>query len=126
MDYAKKNLLEVEDQAAKHGLSDRQEARFPRLDLGAEQTGLNYLVIKPDQREPFAHRHREAEEIYVVLEGSGHVKLDEDLVELAPLDAVRVGPGVTRCFGAGPDGLTVLIFGPRVEDDAELVNDFWS
>ena len=126
MDYAKKNLLEVEDQAAKHGLSDRQEARFPRLDLRAEQTGLNYLVIKPDQREPFAHRHREAEEIYVALEGSGHVKLDEDLVELAPLDAVRVGPGVTRCFAAGPDGLTVLIFGPRVEDDAELVNDFWS
>jgi uncharacterized cupin superfamily protein len=123
MDYAKKNLRTVEDQAAKHGLSDRQEARFPRADLGAVQTGMNYLIIKPNQREAFAHRHREAEEIYVVLEGSGHVSLDEDLVELAPLDAVRVSPGLARCFVAGPDGLTVLIFGPRVEGDVEVVHD---
>jgi mannose-6-phosphate isomerase-like protein (cupin superfamily) len=126
MEYAKKSLREVEDQAAKHGLSERQEARFPRQDLGAQQTGMNYLVIKPDQREPFAHRHRAAEEIYVVLEGSGQAKLDDDLVELVPLDAVRVSPGVTRCLAAGPDGLTVLIFGPHVENDAELVEDFWS
>jgi mannose-6-phosphate isomerase-like protein (cupin superfamily) len=125
MRYAKKNLREVEDQAAKHGLSAHQEARFPRTELGAEQTGLNYLVVKPNQREPFAHRHREGEEIYVVLDGSGHVKLDSELLELAPLDAVRVSPGVARCFEAGPDGLSVLIFGPRLEDDAELVHDFW-
>jgi mannose-6-phosphate isomerase-like protein (cupin superfamily) len=126
MGYAKKNLRTVEDQAAKHGLSDRQEARFPRVDLGAAETGVNYLIIRPNQREPFAHRHRKAEEIYVVLEGSGYVKLDEDLVELALLDAVRVSPGLTRSFEAGPEGLTVLIFGPRVEGDAELVHDFWT
>ena len=125
MSYAKKNLSEVEDQAAKHGLSDQQEARFPRVDLGAEQAGINYLIVKPNQREPFAHRHRQAEEIYVVLDGSGHVKLDEDLVDLGPLDAVRVSPGVTRAFEAGPDGLTVLVFGPHVEGDTELVDDFW-
>ena len=125
MSYAKKNLREVEDQAAGHGLSDRQEARFPRVDLGAEQTGMNYLIVKPNQREPFAHRHGQAEEIYIVLEGAGRVKLDDDLVELVALDAVRVSPGLTRCFEAGPEGLTVLIFGPRVEGDAELVQDFW-
>ena len=126
MSYAKVNLREVEDQAAKHGLSDRQEARFPRTDLGAEQTGANYLIIKPNQREAFAHRHREAEEMYVVLDGSGRVKLDDDMVELAPLDAVRVSPGVARSFEAGPNGLSVIIFGPRVEGDGELVDDFWS
>jgi mannose-6-phosphate isomerase-like protein (cupin superfamily) len=125
MGYTKKNLREVEDQAAKHGLSERQEARFPRADLSAEQTGINYLTVKPSQREPFAHRHQTAEEIYVVLEGSGRVKLDDELVELAPLDAVRVSPGVTRCIEAGPAGVTVLIFGPRVEGDVELVKDFW-
>lgn len=126
MSYAKKNLREVEDQAAKHGLSDHQEARFPRIDLAAEQTGINYLTVKPNAREPFAHRHREAEEIYVVLEGSGRVKLDDDVLDLAPLDAVRVSPGVTRCLEAGADGLSVLVFGPHVEGDAELVQDFWS
>ncbi|HEU5215348.1 MAG TPA: cupin domain-containing protein [Gaiellaceae bacterium] len=125
MSYAKKNLREVEDMAVRFGLSEHQEARFPRQDLGAAQTGMNYLTIKPGKREAFAHRHQTAEEIYVVLAGSGHVKLDDGLVELAPLDAVRVGPGVARAFVAGPDGLEVLVFGPHVEDDSETVEDFW-
>jgi mannose-6-phosphate isomerase-like protein (cupin superfamily) len=125
MSYAKKNLRDVEDSAFKHGLSNSQEARFPREDLSAEQTGLNYLIIKPGQREAFAHRHREAEEVYVVLAGSGRVKLEEELVDLTQLDAVRVSPGTARSFQAGPDGLEVLIFGPRVEGDGEMVPDFW-
>jgi mannose-6-phosphate isomerase-like protein (cupin superfamily) len=123
--YAKKNLRDVKDMALQFGFSKTQEARFPRQDLGAEQTGMNYLIIKSGQREAFAHRHRTAEEIYVVLSGSGHVKLDEELVELAPLDAVRVSPGVTRSFEAGPDGLQVLIFGPHVEGDGAMVPHFW-
>jgi uncharacterized cupin superfamily protein len=123
--YAKKNLRDVEDSAAKHGLSEFQEARFPAGDLGAEQTGMNFLTVKPGRREAFAHRHETAEEIYVVLAGGGRVKLDDELVELAPLDAVRVGPGVARAFESGPDGLQVLIVGPHVESDSELVQDFW-
>lgn len=125
MSYAKKNLREVEDAALSRGLADTQEARFPRRELGAEQTGFNYLIVKPGRREGFAHRHRKAEEIYVVLAGSGRVKLDDELLELAPLDAVRVSPGVARMFEAGEDGLEVLVFGPRVEGDGELVSDFW-
>jgi mannose-6-phosphate isomerase-like protein (cupin superfamily) len=125
MSYAKTNLRDVEDMAVEHGLSDTQEARFPRVELGAEQTGVNYLIIKPDHREAFAHRHRQAEEIYVVLAGSGKVKLDDELVDLAPLDAVRVSPGVARSFEASPDGLEVLIFGPHVDGDGEMVPDFW-
>ena len=123
--YAKRNLRDVEDSAVKFGLSETQEARFARGELGAEQTGMNFLTVKPSQREAFAHLHREAEEIYVVLAGSGRVKLDDELVDLAPLDAVRVSPGVTRSFEAGPDGLEVLIFGPHVEGDGETVDDFW-
>ena len=125
MSHAKTNLRDVQDMAAQHGLSESQEARFPARDLGAEQTGLNFLVVKPGKREAFAHRHKTAEEVYVVLAGSGAVKLDDELVELAPLDAVRVGPGVTRAFEAGPDGLEVLIFGPHVEGDGELVDGHW-
>ena len=125
MSYAKKNLLSIKDSAVEYELSATQEARFPRTDLGAEQTGFNFLRVKPSQREAFAHRHQVAEEIYVVLSGSGRVKLDDELIELSPLDAVRVGPGVTRAFEAGPDGLEVLIFGPHVEGDGEAVPDFW-
>lgn len=124
--YRKRNLGEVEDSAAKHGLSATHEARFPRGELGAEQTAMNYLKVKPNKREAFAHRHHEAEEIYVVLAGGGRVKLDDEIVELVKLDAVRVSPGTARSFEAGPDGLEVLIFGRRFEGDGEIVQDFWN
>jgi uncharacterized cupin superfamily protein len=124
--YAKTNLRDVEDAAVKHGLSETQHARFPAAALGAEQTGMNLLELEPGRREAFAHKHKTAEEIYVVLSGSGRVKLDDELVDLQPLDAVRVSAGVTRAFEAGDHGIEVLIFGPHVESDIELVDDFWA
>jgi uncharacterized cupin superfamily protein len=123
--HAKVNLRDLQGSAVQHDLSETQEARFPARDLGAEQTGLNYLIVKPGRREAFAHRHRSADEIYLVLSGAGRVKLDGELVELAELDVVRVSPGTARAFEAGPDGLEVLVFGPHVERDGELVQDFW-
>jgi len=47
------------------------------------------------------------------------------VIELRPLDSIRMAPGVTRALEAGPDGLEVLAFGPRHENDAEMVQDFW-
>jgi len=125
MGHAKTNLRQVEDSAAKHGVGTTQEARFPRSELGAEQTGMNYLIVKPGLREAFAHRHHQAEEMYVVLAGSGRVKLDDELLDLSPLDVVRVAPGTTRKFEAGSEGLEVLVFGPHVEGDGEIVEGFW-
>jgi quercetin dioxygenase-like cupin family protein len=126
MSYTKRNLREIEDSAVKYGFSEHQEARFPRSELGAATTGLAHLKLKPGKREPFAHRHREAEEIVLVLSGSGRIKLDDDVIELAPLDAVRVSPGVTRALEADDDGLEVVVFGAHVEGDVEMVQDFWA
>ena len=49
-------------------------------------------MLRPGKRQPFAHRHEEAEEIYVVLSGSGRVKLDDEIVDLGTMDAIRVAP----------------------------------
>jgi uncharacterized cupin superfamily protein len=125
MSYTIRNLREVEDLAAKHGFGETQKARFPRGDLEAQSTGVAYLILRPGKRQPFAHRHNEAEEIYVVLAGGGRIKLDDDVIALRPLDSIRMAPGVTRALEAGPDGLEVLAFGPRHENDAEMVQDFW-
>lgn len=124
-DYVIKNLREVEDMAVKHGFSEMQEARFPRQDLGAETTGLAYHVVRPGKRQAFAHRHDEAEEVNVVLSGSGRVKLDDEVVEVGPMDAIRIAPRVTRAFEAGPDGLELLVFGPHLAGDSEMVQGFW-
>ena len=127
-DYQIKNLREIEDMALKHGFSESQQARFPREDLGAEATGLAYHVVRAGKRQPFAHRHHEAEEVNVMLSGAGRVKLDDDVVEIGPMDAIRVAPHVTRAFEAGPDDLELLVFGPPHHDrDAEPVqDDFWA
>ncbi len=125
-DYEIKNLREVEDMAVKHGFSETQEARFPRSDLGAETTGLAYHVVRPGKRQAFAHRHDEAEEVNVVLSGSGRVKLDDEVVEIGPMDAIRIAPRVTRVFEAGPDGLELLVFGPHHAGDSEMVQGFWA
>jgi mannose-6-phosphate isomerase-like protein (cupin superfamily) len=125
-DYTRVNLRDVDDMAAKHGFGEQQEARFPREALGLDASGVGHLRVKPGQRQPFAHRHNEAEEVHVVLSGSGRMKLDDEIVKVGADDVIRVGPGVTRAFEAGPDGLEYLVFSPRHEGDAEIVQDFWT
>lgn len=124
--YTIKNLRDAEDHAPKFGYEQVQEARFPWRDLDAQDTGLAFHHVKPGQRQGFAHRHEKAEEIYVVLSGGGRVKLDDDVAEVAALDAIRVAPEVARAFEAGPDGLELLAFGPHHEGDGEMLReDFW-
>ena len=125
MTYTQKNLRAVKDSAVDFGVSDNQEARFPQKDLRAENTGLAYFVFRPGKRSAFGHRHEAAEEIYVVLSGNGKIRLDDEIVELEPMDAIRVAPKVTRAFEAGDEGMEILAFGPRHEGDGEIVQDFW-
>lgn len=119
-------LTEVKDSAPQFGLGDDQEARFAKDDLEAERTGVSLHRIKPGKRQPFGHRHEEAEEVYVVLSGSGRMKLDDEIVEVEPLDAIRVAPTVMRAFEAGPDGIQVLAVGSRHDGDGEIVPGWWS
>jgi mannose-6-phosphate isomerase-like protein (cupin superfamily) len=119
------NLAEVEDAAPANGFGARWEARVAREDLDAEQTGLTYFRLRPGKRSPFVHRHRRAEEVYVILRGTGRVKLDDEIFEVRALDAVRVAPEVARGFEAGPDGLEFIAFGPHHDADGEPVDDSW-
>jgi quinol monooxygenase YgiN/mannose-6-phosphate isomerase-like protein (cupin superfamily) len=120
------NLAEAEDLAAKFGYGETGQARFPSDDLDADDTGVSLQELRPGARQAFAHRHHRAEEVYLVLRGSGRMKIGDDVIDVAPMDAVRVGPEQTRAFEAGPDGLEFLAFGPRMRGDAELVRDWWT
>jgi mannose-6-phosphate isomerase-like protein (cupin superfamily) len=125
--YTHKNITDVRDSAPAFGFADCQESRFATDDFAAEQTGFSHHRFKPRRRQGFGHRHEETEEIYFVVSGSGRIKLDDEVVELKERDAIRVGPGVTRAFEAGDDGLEVLAFSPRRTDDrGELVQSWWS
>jgi uncharacterized cupin superfamily protein len=111
--------------AAKHGLSDMGESRFARMDLGADATGISHQRLRPNRRAAFGHRHQRAEEIYVVLDGSGRVRIDDKIHEIGKLDAIRLAPGAIRAFEAGPDGLELLVVGPHFTSDGEILRDFW-
>lgn len=124
-DFKKKNLREVEDAAVKHGFSETQMARFAGAELGCETIGLALEGVKPGRRQAFGHRHEQDEEVYVVIEGSGTMRLGEETIEVGPLDAIRVAPGLWRGFEAGPDGLEVLAFGTHTEGDGEIDPGFW-
>ncbi|MBV8999692.1 MAG: cupin domain-containing protein [Solirubrobacterales bacterium] len=119
------NLYDVEDSAVPNGFGDRWEARVARAPLGAEQTGLTHFRLRAGRRSPFSHRHRQAEEIYLILAGSGKIKLDDDVFEVRPYDAIRVSPQIARAFEAGPDGLEFLATGPHHSGDGEPVDDPW-
>jgi mannose-6-phosphate isomerase-like protein (cupin superfamily) len=121
MSYTIKNLNDVEDKAPGFGFEEKQEARFANDDLRAEATGLSLMRVKPGQRQGFAHRHDDAEEIYVVISGSGRVKLDDSVEEIRALDAIRVAPKVARQFEADDQGLELLALGPRHDGDGELI-----
>lgn len=124
--YTQVRLTEVKDSAPEFGLDEVQEARFAKDDLDAEHTGISHHRLKPGKRSPFGHRHERAEEIYVVLGGNGRIKLDDEIIEVEPLDAVRIAPGVTRALEAGPGGIEVLAVGPRHDGDGEIIQGWWS
>lgn len=126
MSYTIKNLEAVEDIAAKHGLEELGEARFAREDLGAQSTGVSHQRLRPHRRQQFGHRHETAEEIYLVLSGSGRIKLDDEILPIERMDAIRVAPQTMRAFEAGPDGLELLVFGPHAEGDGSMVTGWWS
>src|SRR4051794_40799610 len=107
--YTMLNLLELED-----SIGDRApeiEGRFGRTKLESRDIGVSHFRYASGFRSPMAHKHREQEEVYVVVAGSGRVLLDGEVLDIGLWDTVRVAPEVTRAFEAGPDGLDVLAVG---------------
>jgi mannose-6-phosphate isomerase-like protein (cupin superfamily) len=127
-DYTVINLKrDVEDMAPKFDLSPGLESRFARVPLGLENSGASYFKVAPGFRMPFGHRHSEQEEVYVVVSGSGRLKLDDDILDLEQWDVVRIPTGVWRGFEGGPNGTELLAFGaPNTDNkDAETQPGWW-
>jgi quercetin dioxygenase-like cupin family protein len=123
--FAKVNLLEVEDSIA--GRVDGLEGRFGRKHLDSRDLGVSLFRYAPNLQSPMAHSHKEQEEAYVVVAGSGRILLDDEIQELGPWDLIRVAPDVVRAFEAGPDGLDIIaIGGPKPEEgDGVLATATW-
>src|SRR5262245_33595514 len=121
-DYAIVNLLELEDSVG--GRLEGLEARFGRKHLGSRDLGVSLFRYAPGLRNPTSHTHGEQEEAYIVVAGSGRVRLDDEIRDVRLWDVIRVAPEVVRAFEAGPDGLDVIaVGGPRPEaGDGEITD----
>ena len=127
-DYTLLNLrTDVEDMAPQYGMGDGIEAHFGRKPLGLANSGMSYFKLGPDYKLPFGHTHAEQEEIYLVVSGSAKLKLDDEEVELQPLDAVRIPASMTHGMAAGAEGAEIIAFGaPNNENsDVEMVPGFY-
>ena len=130
--FTLRNLKEdLEDVGSNFDGAPALEFRLASPALELEQSGLSYQRIPPGYRFPYGHTHREQEEVYVVVRGSGRMKLDDESVEVKEWDVVRVPPGTWRGYEGGPKGLEILVFGapnlgenPR--DDVEGQRDWWA
>ena len=131
MPFTHRNLrADLDDVGSNFDGAPGLEFRLASTALELEQSGLSYQRIPPGHRFPYGHTHREQEEVYVVVRGSGRMKVDDEIVELKEWDAVRVPPGTWRGYEAGPEGLEILVIGapnlgenPR--DDVEGRRDWW-
>jgi len=120
-----KNLKELEDSAGER--APGIEGRFARKQLDSEHLGVSYFRYAPGVRSPMGHSHREQEEVYVVINGSGRIKLDDEIRELRQWDVVRIAPQTVRAVEAGPDGLEFIAIGSdRPEGgDGIAAPDWW-
>jgi mannose-6-phosphate isomerase-like protein (cupin superfamily) len=129
--FSHKNLKQdLDDVGPNFDGSPELEFRLATKALELEKSGLGYQRIPPGYRFPYGHTHRTQEEVYVVLRGSGRMKLDDEIVELAEWDTVRVSPGTWRGYEAGPEGLEILVIGaPNLGEDprgdVEGARDWW-
>ena len=124
--YTIKNLQDV-DNSAPESAGDGLEARFARKHLDSEHLGVSYFRYAPGFRSSLGHSHREQEEAYVVVGGSGRVKLGDEIVDLRPWDLVRVAPDVVRAFEGGPEGLELVAIGADRPEGGDGVpaRDWW-
>jgi quercetin dioxygenase-like cupin family protein len=79
-----------------------------RRALGVESFGINQLTLRPGERGRI-HRHREQEEVYLVLEGTLTLELEGDALELGPGELARVPAQVRRRLQNGGDETVVLV-----------------
>jgi mannose-6-phosphate isomerase-like protein (cupin superfamily) len=119
--YAIVNLLELDDSVG--GRVPGLEGRFGRKQIGSRDLGVSHFRWAANVRGR-GHSHREQEEAYVVVEGSGRVRLDDEIRDIRRWDVIRVSPEVVRAFEAGADGLEIIaIGGPKPEGGDGMASD---
>ena len=96
-----------------------RRVRYPGRELGSVKTGIRHAEVFPGKLNAPPHCHAAEEEIFVVLEGGGHVLLweeggiEEHAVRAGSVVCRPAGTGVAHAFRGGDAGMTLLMYGTR-------------
>jgi uncharacterized cupin superfamily protein len=84
------------------------------IQLGAETLGVRLWRLHPGQAST-RHRHFDQHELYVLVEGEGRMRVDDELLTLERLSAVHVEPEhVRQLFNdTDEDALWLVVGAPR-------------
>lgn len=66
--------------------------------LNSTSAEISFTVIPPETEMPFMHQHKNHEEIYVILKGSGQFQVDDSLFEVSEGSIIRVSPNGKRIY----------------------------
>jgi len=115
---------------------ESNQMRVLNTDLGkqleAGSLGARMWRLRPGQAST-RHRHPVQEELYVLLEGKGRVRVGEEALELAPLDALLVAPDTVRQIfnDTDEDALWLVVGAPpeavssTLEMSEEMLRSFY-
>lgn len=107
-------------------MPSEMQARFARRSVDGETLGLSLFTLEPNFRIPFGHKHLQQEEVYVIVRGSGRIKVEDEIVDVAEWDAIRFDVDTMRCVEAGQDGIEYVAFGAGEDPlDAEMAPNWW-
>jgi uncharacterized cupin superfamily protein len=83
--------------------------------LGVTDLGGRFWRLRPGQAST-KHRHYTTHEVYVVIEGTGRIRIDDDLIELPRLSSLYVSPdSVRQLFNDTEQDVLWLVFGAPAE-----------
>ena len=103
------------------------KARFARNPIGGETLGLSLFTLDPNFRIPFGHKHVSQEEVYVIVRGSGRIRVEDEIVDVGQWDAIRFDKDTMRAVEAGPEGIEYVAFGAGQDAmEVEMSQDFWT
>ena len=90
-----------------------------KLALSGSEISINELPAGVSV--PFVHAHKENEEVYIILEGKGHVFLDGEELNIKKGNVIRIDPTAARCFKADKESAIRFIC---IQTKAKSLNQF--
>jgi len=101
----------------------------PRKQLELEGVALGLIRIPANEGYTFTHSHQQQEEVYIVIEGSGVIAVNDEQIILERGDLVRVSPAARRALKADAEGLFIICAGgvpmgfPKNPDSRYMIDD---